>query len=80
MNLSEIKRLVNDASLENLKASEEALYNEESLPIEVNGVDEGEKLTHVLAAIWIKNEMDKTGEPLPKVLRNYTAKVRKSIS
>jgi len=80
MNVTEIKRLVQAEKVETLQQAEEALYEEQTPAIEVNGVDEGEKLTHVLAAIWIHEHMAKTGEPFPKALREYTAKVRKSIS
>lgn len=62
-----------------LQAAEAALLEELPLPIEVEGEDEGEKLTHILAAIWIKHEMDREGWDFVKGLRAYTARVRKSI-
>jgi hypothetical protein len=33
-----------------------------------------------MAALWIKNEMKSSDLPLNKAIRDYTLKVRKSIS
>ena len=55
MKIPAIKKAVENYSIDELKAAEEALYAEEKLPAEIEGDDEGEELTHVLAAIWIKN-------------------------
>ncbi len=80
MQLPVIKQLVNDHDLEKLIAAEEAILEEESPAIKIEGSDEGEQLTHVMAAVWVKNEMEKEGIPLNKAIRNYTVKVRNSIS
>ena len=80
MKLPVIKQLVESASLAELKAAEEALYAEENLPIEVKGDDEGERLTHVLAAIYIKESMQNDGLDMATALRNYAQRVRASIS
>jgi len=53
---------------------------ETPLEIDVDGEDEGEQLTHILAAIWVKEEMEKEGINVGKAVRNYTVKVRNSIS
>ncbi len=74
-----IKKLVENASEEELVKAEAAILEEQQPPIEVEGDDEGEQLTHVMAAIWIKKEMEKEGVPFPKALRAYTQKVRVSI-
>lgn len=80
MQLSIVKQLVNDFDLSQLEAAETAIYEEKAPEIKVDGEDDGEKLTHVMAAIWVKNEMAKENIPLPQALRNYTLKVRTSIS
>lgn len=80
MKLPVVKKLINSFSLEQLEAAENALLEEVKPVIEVEGEDEGEKLTHIMAAMWIKREMQANDLPLNKAMRNYTEKVRKSIS
>lgn len=79
MKIPAIRKLVEDYSRETLQAAEEALANEEQAPIEVEGEDEGEQLTHVFAALFIKEEIEK-GVDFKTALREYTRKVRESIS
>lgn len=79
MKVASIKLLVDNYSLDQLILAEEALYNEEPLSIEVEGADEGEKLTHVLAAIEILKDMAK-GSDYKTALRNYSSRVRNSIN
>ena len=74
-----IKKLVETASFEELETAELSILEEQQPDIELEGDDEGEQLTHVMAAIWIKKEMEKEGIPFPKALRAYTQKVRVSI-
>lgn len=80
MKIPAIKLLAENASIEELKAAEEALYDERKPAIGVLGDDEGEQLTHVLAALWIKTEMEARGIAFPVALREYTSRVRNSIS
>lgn len=80
MKLPIVKKLVSDYSMEQLEVAENAILEEAAPVIEVEGEDEGEQLTHVMAAIWIKREMETNDLPLNKAMRNYTVKVRKSIS
>jgi hypothetical protein len=80
MKLPVIKKLVETSSLEDLLAAEEAILSESEPSIPVEGDDEGEQLTHVLAAIFIKNEMAHKGLDYTSALRAYTLKVRTSIS
>lgn len=81
MKVPVIKKLVENFSAEQLEEAEEALYAEEKMAIEVEGDDDGEKLTHLIAAQWVKNRLkdDDTIE-LRSALREYTQKVRNSIS
>ncbi|HHG83595.1 MAG TPA: hypothetical protein ENJ82_02500 [Bacteroidetes bacterium] len=82
MKVPEIKKLVENADIDVaiLRQAEDDLMEEKTLSIEVGGEDEGEQLTHILAAIWILEEMEKTGEDFRTTLRAYTSRVRKSIS
>jgi hypothetical protein len=80
MQIPVIKELVTEHASEVLEAAEEAILEGRSPVINIDGEDEGEQLTHIMAAIWVKKEMEKEGIPLNKAVRNYTVKVRKSIS
>ena len=54
---------------------------EEQKPlIEVEGDDEGEQLTHILASIYIKGKMENEGVAFAQGLRDFSQRVRKSIS
>lgn len=79
MKIPVIKKLAEAHTLVELQAAEEALYNEEVPAIEIKGDDEGEQLTHVLAAVYLKEHMAKHGSDLKLALREYTEKVRNSI-
>jgi len=80
MKIPAIKKLVETQSLDALMAAEAAIVEEQPLAIEVEGDDEGEQLTHVLAAVWILNHMQDNGADFKTSLREYTKKVRVSIS
>jgi hypothetical protein len=80
MKIPAIKKLVENNSLQELMAAEAAIVEEQQPAIEVEGEDEGEQLTHVLAAVWILNEMEDNGTDFKTALREYTKKVRVSIS
>jgi len=56
------------------------MYEEQTPAILVEGKDEGEKLTHILAAIHILEDMQKNNLDARTALRNYTQRVRNSIS
>lgn len=80
MKVPAIKKLCETYTPEQLREAEDQLLNEQPLSIEVEGSDEGEQLTHVLAAIWCLEDMKENGTQLPQAIRNYTVKVRNSIS
>ncbi|WP_421978999.1 DUF6952 family protein [Roseivirga seohaensis] len=80
MKIPVIKKLVEEVALEDLKAAEEALMEEQKPAIEIQGDDEGEQLTHVFAAIFILEKMGNNGVDFKTALREYTQKVRTSIS
>ncbi|QTN39422.1 hypothetical protein HZ996_09805 [Cryomorphaceae bacterium] len=65
--------------LDTLRKAEQAIEEGETPEIEVGGVDEGDQLTNVFGAIWIKEEIKKGAEE-KEALRAFTKKVRNSIS
>lgn len=80
MKIPAIKKAVEKFSIDELKAAEEALLNERQPTIDIEGEDEGEKLTHTLASIWVKEDMAANGTDVMTSIRAYTQRVRNSIS
>ena len=80
MKIPVIKKLVETYTLEQLVAAEAAMMEEQAPTIEVQGEDEGEKLTHVLAAVWVKGEINTNGTEAMTAIRAYAQRVRNSIS
>ena len=80
MKIPEVKKLVDDYSMDELIAAEHALVNDVALPIIIDGEDEGEKLTHILAAIFILERMKSDGLEFSTALKDYTRRVRESIT
>ena len=80
MNTGPIKSLISQYSVAALLAAEEAMMHGEPLPFEVDGKDAGEQLTHILAAIYCKQEMEKSGITVNQALRLYARRVRNSIN
>lgn len=78
MKIPAIKKLLS-FDLEQLIQAEKDLYDEKQTQIQIEGEDEGEQLTHVLAAIWIKEQIA-NGMTENEALRAYTQRVRNSIS
>ncbi len=75
-----IKKLVEEVSIDDLKKAEEAILEEKESEIQIEGDNEGERLTHAMAAIWVLEDMDKNKTDFRTSLRSYMGKVRKSIS
>lgn len=80
MKIPVIKQMADTYSIDQLNDAETMLMNEERLQIEVEGDDLGEQLTHIIAAREIKVQMVNEGLDLNGALRNYTKRVRNSIS
>lgn len=80
MQIPVIKQLVENYSIDQLTDAENLLLEEEPLPFVIEGEDDGEKLTHIMAAVWILERMESHQIPFAKALREYTQKVRTSIS
>jgi ribosomal protein S3 len=79
MQIPVIKKLVETYSLAQLQSAESAMMEEQKPAIEVEGKDEGECLTHVLASIYIKEKMEH-GVAFNQALRDFSQRVRNSIS
>ena len=80
MKIGVIKKLAECLSMDELRAAEEALYNDSTPTTLIEGDDEGEQLTHVLAAIFIQEYITENDSDIKTALREYAIKVRKSIS
>ncbi len=80
MKIPVIKKLVESHSMEELQQAESEMLEGEQLSIEVEGDDEGEQLTHILAAMDILQNMKSKGINTAQALRLYSQRVRKSIS
>ena len=80
MKMSVVKVLAESHAVEDLRKAEAALENGELPAIDVEGEDEGEQLTHVIAAITILESMTTKNMEFRDALREYTQRVRSSIS
>lgn len=80
MQIGVIKNLISRYDLSTLKELEAQLTEGEELSHEVDGVDEGEQLTHIMGAIWSIEKAQENGGDPQKEVRNFIARVRKSIS
>lgn len=80
MKIPVIKKLVENYGIEQLEAAEMAILEEMPPTIEIEGKDEGEQLTHAMAALEILREVRQQGISVNEALRGYTQRVRKSIS
>lgn len=79
MKISAIKELIGTYDLNDLRRAEEAILNEQKPAIPIAGDDEGEQLTHVIAAIEVAGHIQK-GMKESEALRTFTQRVRRSIS
>ena len=80
MKIPEIKKAVENFSITQLKKAEEDIINDKVPEIDLGGADEGENLTHSIAAIWILELMKLQNIDFNAALRQYTSKVRNSIN
>jgi len=79
MKLPAIKKLVQQHTIAELRQAEDALLNEQTPAIAIDGDDEGEQLTHIIGAIEILENIEK-GTAEKDALRAFTQRVRNSIS
>lgn len=78
MQIPVVRSLSQNRTLEELRSAENALIEEQPLPFEVGGEDEGEQLSHILGAIWIQEQVAQ-GTAFNDALRAFTQRVRNSI-
>ncbi len=71
--------LVEQYTLEQLRAAETALLEELTVEIDLGPDEPGDQLTHVIGAISVLEEVAK-GTDSKTALRNFTQRVRSSIS
>jgi hypothetical protein len=79
MKTDAVKQIASDYSLDALKIVEQQLLNGEIPSTPIPGEDEGEKLTHVLSAIWVLETMETEKITLVQALRKMAGRVRNSI-
>lgn len=80
MKLPAIKQLVEKYTLDQLQLAEENMMEEKPAGIEVEGDDEGEKLTHILGAIDVLERVRIENKDKSTALREFFQRVRNSIS
>lgn len=80
MKIPAIKKLVENYDQAALLDAEACIAEDQPLKIHVEGNDEGEQLTHVIAAIYIKEKMEHDNVDFKTALREYTSRVRESIN
>ena len=80
MNIAAVRTLIESYNEHQLQQAEADLLEGRDVQIDVDGEDEGEQLTHVLAALWVVQHMKETSQDASASIRAYTQKVRKSIS
>ena len=75
-----VKKLVENYTQEQLVQAEEAVLREQPLPIAVEGNDDSERLSYLLAAIFILDKIKQEKMEFKTALRSYTERVRESIN
>jgi hypothetical protein len=75
MKLIAIRRLVENYTIDQLQQAEFDIIQEKSLSILLDGKDQAEKLSIVIAAVWILEEM-KEGHDFKEAFCQYAKKVR----
>lgn len=80
MQIPEIKRLAENHSIDEISAAIEAYENENTPAIEVKGEDDGDRLTNLLGAREVLENMEAEGTPLKDALRKFTRRVRDSLA
>lgn len=80
MKTAAVRKLAQNHDLETLQKAEEALLNEEAPSIEVEGEDEGDQITNINGAIYVLEQTQKNGTDIKDEVRNFTQRVRDSIS
>ncbi len=80
MKANAVKYLAENCQLDELLKIQDSLENELPLHRQVDGDDDGERLTHILGAIWIHEQIKTNNSDLKTEWRNFIGRVRNSIS
>jgi len=80
MKTNAIRDLVIHKTLHELEILRLGLIGAEAGHEAIPGADRAEKLTHVLAAIWVKQQIENQGISLADSVRRFGARVRNTIS
>lgn len=80
MNIAAIKALVEHYDNHALQQAEADLLEGSTPKIEIQGRDEGEQLTHILAALWVVQHIKESACSIPDAVRAYSQRIRKSIT
>nr|WKN35124.1 hypothetical protein K4G66_22365 [Tunicatimonas sp. TK19036] len=75
-----VRKLVENYTIDQLTEAEHALVQDRDLPFMVEGRDESEKLTHLLAAAYILERMKTENLEFRDAFREYSQRVRESIN
>lgn len=76
MKVLAIRNLVENYTLPQLHEAEAAIIQEKPVRIDVEGTNEAERLTHLIAATWILEEMRTRRVEFPDALCEYSKRVR----
>lgn len=79
MMISEIRRLAENHSLEDLQKGADAFESDRLNALNVKGSDEGEVLSNYLGALYVKEQMTQ-GQSLNEAIRHYSSRVRSILS
>lgn len=79
MKIAEVKRLATTYTHAQIEDAVSAFEIERRNPLEVTGENDGEKMSHLLAASFVRKQMDK-GLDLNLAVREYSKRVRAILS
>lgn len=80
MKVPAIKKAAEEHSYADLNQAKDDLLDAKELQIEIIGEDDGEQLTHIIAAMWVQEQMARREIDMRTALREYAVKVRESMS
>ena len=76
MKLNSIKDFVKSTSVEELKVAQDAIENHRRPEIFIPGDNSNERLTHIMIALWIKDDMEKNHHSLAESIRLFSKRVK----
>jgi len=80
MNINTVKQLAEEFDVSVLQQAHDDIVEERTTSITISGEDEGERLTHVMGAMWVLNTMNEQRIPMSDAVRQYAQRVRASIN